>query len=251
MGFSGGGSNVLKPHTHDGTISQDGGALDMDGVTQGSLTAGDLVYSDGSNLQRLAIGGSGQSLTSSGTAPQWSVTGAAGSWVSLFEGKAVDDMDVGGSGDTTFDDYDWIWVFCQYELTAGDGAYIGYQVYDQTGLMTGASDYKSEGLQCSAGAGLVRVAVTDDFWDCGYSEKSNVTLGQVLFSTRPIKSGGHVTGYFNSNGSPNNYQGWEAGIGWIQNVNTSIRGIKIQLNAASAAIVTGSVTYKVMGLKAS
>ena len=76
MGFSGGGSNVLKPHTHDGTISQDGGALDMNGVTQGSLTAGDLIYSDGSNLQRLAIGGSGQSLTSSGSAPQWSAAAA-------------------------------------------------------------------------------------------------------------------------------------------------------------------------------
>jgi hypothetical protein len=77
MGFSGGGSNVLKPHTHDGNIAQDGGALDMDGVTQGSLTAGDLIYSDGSNLQRLAIGGSGQSLTSSGSAPQWSAASSA------------------------------------------------------------------------------------------------------------------------------------------------------------------------------
>ena len=44
MGFSGGGSNVLKPHTHDGSIAQDGGALDMDGVTQGSLTAGDWFF---------------------------------------------------------------------------------------------------------------------------------------------------------------------------------------------------------------
>ena len=66
MGFSGGGSNVLKPHTHDGTISQDGGALDMDGVTQGSLTAGDLVFSDGSNLQRLAIGAANQVLEVNG-----------------------------------------------------------------------------------------------------------------------------------------------------------------------------------------
>ena len=77
MGFSGGGSNILKSHTHDGTIAQDGGALNMDGVTQGSLTAGDIVYSDGSNLQRLAIGGSGQALTSSGSAPQWSAASSA------------------------------------------------------------------------------------------------------------------------------------------------------------------------------
>ena len=54
MGFSGGGSNVLKPHTHDGSIAQDGGALDMDGVTQGSLTAGDLVFRMG-QFARLAL----------------------------------------------------------------------------------------------------------------------------------------------------------------------------------------------------
>jgi|28_taG_2_1085356.scaffolds.fasta_scaffold01449_3 hypothetical protein len=87
MGFSGGGSNVLKPHTHDGNIAQDGGALDMDGVTQGSLTAGDLIYSDGSNLQRLAIGGSGQSLTSSGSAPQWSA--ASGAAMELIETRVI------------------------------------------------------------------------------------------------------------------------------------------------------------------
>ena len=47
MGFSGGGSNVLKPHTHNGLVSQDGGALDLDNVTQTQLTSGDIVYSDG------------------------------------------------------------------------------------------------------------------------------------------------------------------------------------------------------------
>ena len=87
MGFSGGGSNILKPHTHDGNIAQDGGALDMDGVTQGSLTAGDLIYSDGSNLQRLAIGGSGQSLTSSGSAPQWSAASSAA--MELIETRVI------------------------------------------------------------------------------------------------------------------------------------------------------------------
>lgn len=36
-------------------------------------TAGDTVYSDGTDLQRLAIGTSGQILSSSGTAPQWTI----------------------------------------------------------------------------------------------------------------------------------------------------------------------------------
>jgi hypothetical protein len=78
MGFSGGGSNVLKSHTHDGTIVQDGGSLNMDNVTQGGLTAGDLIFSDGVHLQRLALGGSGTVLgTASGTAPTWEPSGAA------------------------------------------------------------------------------------------------------------------------------------------------------------------------------
>ena len=62
MGFSGGGSNILKPHTHDSNILQDGGNLDFQGVTQGNLSAGSLTYSDGSNLQELVIGSVGNEL---------------------------------------------------------------------------------------------------------------------------------------------------------------------------------------------
>jgi hypothetical protein len=81
MGFSGGGSNVLKSHTHDGTIVQDGGSLNMDNVTQGALTAGDIVYSDGSHLQRLAIGAVNTTLSSTGVVPQWA--GASGAAVGV------------------------------------------------------------------------------------------------------------------------------------------------------------------------
>lgn len=105
MGFSGGGSNVLKSHTHDGTIVQDGGSLNMDNVTQAALTAGDIVYSDGNHLQRLAIGGSGQSLTSSGSAPQWSA--ASSSLWSLIESQTLttpsNDLTITPSPAITFD----------------------------------------------------------------------------------------------------------------------------------------------------
>ena len=43
MGFSGGGSNILKPHTHDSNIVQDGGSLRLDGITQGNLSAGSVT----------------------------------------------------------------------------------------------------------------------------------------------------------------------------------------------------------------
>jgi len=62
MGFSGGGSNVLKPHKHDGTVVQDGGSLDFDNITQADLTAGDVIYSNGTHLQRLAIGTPAQQI---------------------------------------------------------------------------------------------------------------------------------------------------------------------------------------------
>jgi len=75
MGFSGSGSAVTRPHTHSSAIVNDGGALDMDNVTQGSLTAGDVIYSDGNALQRLAYPGvpAGETLTAvaASTAPSW------------------------------------------------------------------------------------------------------------------------------------------------------------------------------------
>jgi hypothetical protein len=83
MGFSGGGSNVTKPHTHDSNIVQDGGSLAAN-VTQFGLTAGSILYSDGSNIQELGVGSSGDSLVVNGaaTAPEWG-GGAAGAWTSL------------------------------------------------------------------------------------------------------------------------------------------------------------------------
>ena len=70
MGFSGGGSNVLKPHKHSSAV-QDGSPLDMNNVTEATLNAGDIVYSDGAALQRLAIGSTADALVVSGGVPTW------------------------------------------------------------------------------------------------------------------------------------------------------------------------------------
>lgn len=73
MGFSGGGSNVLKPHTHDSTVVQDGGNLDFKNVTQSDMSAGSVTYSDGVHLQELGIGAAGNQLlvNGAGNAPVW------------------------------------------------------------------------------------------------------------------------------------------------------------------------------------
>ena len=78
MGFSGGGSSQTKPHTHDSLVVNDGGSLNFDNVTQGSLTAGDITYSDGTHLQRLAIGNpADQLVVSGGNIPSWASAGGS------------------------------------------------------------------------------------------------------------------------------------------------------------------------------
>jgi len=76
MGFGGGGSNATRPHTHSSLIINDGGALQMDNVTQASLTAGDMVYSNGTALQRIPISSDSTVLTISGSVPTWAANTA-------------------------------------------------------------------------------------------------------------------------------------------------------------------------------
>jgi hypothetical protein len=84
MGFSGGGSNVLLPHTHDGTVSQDGGPLDFNNITQSQSAAGEVFYSDGAHLQQLAYPGvpAGETLTAvaASSAPSWVAGGSSAAY---------------------------------------------------------------------------------------------------------------------------------------------------------------------------
>lgn len=86
MGFSGGGSNVLLPHTHDGRVSQDGGALNFSNITQSQSAAGQVFYSDGVALQQLSIGAASDELrvNAGATAPEWYTPAAASAtWTEL------------------------------------------------------------------------------------------------------------------------------------------------------------------------
>jgi len=89
MGFSGGGSNVLKPHKHSSAV-QDGSPLNMNNVTEATLSAGDVIFSDGSALQRLAIGTPAQQIkvNAGATAPEYFTPAAAAStWTELLAEK--------------------------------------------------------------------------------------------------------------------------------------------------------------------
>ena len=70
MGFSGGGSNILKPHTHDSTIVQDGGSLAAN-KTQFGLNDLSLLVSDGANIQQLSAGAALTSIRVNAAANAW------------------------------------------------------------------------------------------------------------------------------------------------------------------------------------
>jgi len=98
MGFSGGGSNVTKAHTHDSTVVQDGGALAAN-VTQFGLTSGSILYSDGSNIQELGIGSSAEVLAPSGGIPAWTTPYSAFTNGSILysNGSSIQELGIGGS----------------------------------------------------------------------------------------------------------------------------------------------------------
>ena len=72
MGFNGGGGGQLLNHEHDGSLVADGGPLDFKNITQSSMSASSMTYSNGSHLQELTIGAENSALRVSGGVPAWS-----------------------------------------------------------------------------------------------------------------------------------------------------------------------------------
>jgi hypothetical protein len=78
MGFNGGGGGQLLNHEHDGTLVADGGPLDFKNITQSSMSAGSITFSDGAHLQERTIGAASDVLTVAGGVPTWAAAAAGG-----------------------------------------------------------------------------------------------------------------------------------------------------------------------------
>jgi hypothetical protein len=143
MGFSGGGSNVLKPHKHSSAV-QDGSPLDMNNVTEATLSAGDVVYSDGAALQRLAIGSAADTLVVNGaaTAPEWvAPTPAASTWTEIFTSYNEAEID---TGYVDCGIYRCVDVFIQGKLNST--AALEMQFYNPVGVLDTGSRYGTGGF---------------------------------------------------------------------------------------------------------
>jgi len=163
MGFSGGGSNLLKAHKHSGAV-QDGGSLDMKNVTQAALSAGDIVFSDGNALQRLALGVATNTLSvnAGATAPEWTAGGLSITQqvVNPTHASTVTStsfVDLAGSVSITLPVRAGGFAFLQYDWI-GENSLVGYVnicwningVDLNTGATTVASTGKPTGCSISA-----------------------------------------------------------------------------------------------------
>ncbi len=78
MPFSESSTN-LPNHKHDQTVTQDGGALDFDNATSGSMATGSITFDDGAgHMQELAIGANTFVMTSNGSEPTWAAPASSG-----------------------------------------------------------------------------------------------------------------------------------------------------------------------------
>ena len=181
MGFSGGGSNVLKPHKHDGTVVQDGGSLDFDNITQADLTAGDVIFSNGTHLQRLAIGTPAQQIkvNAGATAPEYFTPAAgASTWTEVineFDNVAANTFD---TGYVDLGSYRVLRLFWSSFVSSGSSTNaFQMRFYDPDGNVA------SGAVQGTAGF------FNNTFYSNGNQTELDMTFGQSISANNPIVCG--------------------------------------------------------------
>ena len=214
MGFSGGGSNFTKSHTHDSTIFQDGGSLAAN-VTQFGLTEGSILYSDGSNIQELAVGAATETLTvnTAATAPEW-----AAAPVAFSSGMII--CWAGTNGNIPTD-----WLLCNGSSIA-TATYpdlhtaIGY-VYGGSGANFNLPDLVDKFVRGQS----TQTAAT------GGADSLTLSTAQMPTHTHTVTDPGHNhTNGFTSSGTGGQ---WYGNDGSIINTGTSTTGISLA-NAGSS-----------------
>ena len=153
MGFSGGSSNVTKAHTHSSSIVQDGGALNFDNVTQASLAAGDITYSDGAALQVLGIGSATDTLVvnAGATAPEWATAGGGGgAWEQVFTDTIGVSSNVITNTFTAIPSDDYAMFCLQVQAGFSSDSDILMQFHDGGGVIT--TGYSTAGIRVYSGS---------------------------------------------------------------------------------------------------
>jgi len=166
MGFSGGGSNITKSHTHSSAIVQDGGALNFSNVTQAGMAAGDTTYSNGTALQILNLGSATDVLTvnAGATAPEWAAGGGGGGGsLTLIDntilGADATDIDTSFSAVTQGTDMSGILA-----IFNGARSAFPYTVYLNVNNIS-TSTYNTQSLVVDGGAASYRNETGQSLWE--------------------------------------------------------------------------------------
>ena len=180
MGFSGGGSNVLLNHTHDGRTAQDGGALNFSNITQSQSASGEIFYSDGIAIQQLPVGAPNDEIRVSGAnLPEWYTPAAAGSnYEFLGSATAVATSPITVSFSAVSNPS---YVVAVFAGTPAGSQEVAFQV---NGITT--STYNNQGSYFDGGVQTMRnVAGNDKFYgiDSGISGNG---VAYAKFFTNPV-----------------------------------------------------------------
>ena len=230
MGFSGGGANVTKSHTHDSSVVQDGGSLAAN-ATQFGLTNGSLLYSDGTNIQELGVGASSEVLgTASGTIPTWE-TAAAGGGNVIFVDSVAATTTVSGIEKTftSIAQADISELIVVFSGEVNSAVNLELTVNGENG-----TDYDADGLFTFGGTSGV------NNWSAqvGY-EHSRAEIGSDRFSVIHLYSNAA-----NERVIFNSHSGGEFGTdinsGWLDVAITAFTEIRVQVRSAGVNMLADS-----------
>jgi len=238
MGFSGGGSNILKAHTHNGLTVQDGGALDFDDITQSQSSAGMVFYSDGTHLQQLAYPGSpaGETLTAAAlsSAPSWGAAGGAfTNEGSDTEAVLTTQLQVSGLSDK-----DFFQVFYNISTNASstDPTHFGVRLNGSS-----AANYGSVKVQAVNAASPTTAEVNGGtYWRISanlYNYAVNTCMGVItIYKSQPGQLGAGAMYRAESANTSNAVQEW---VTYSSGINASITGAitSIELMVENASIL--------------
>jgi hypothetical protein len=252
MGFSGGGSNVLLPHTHDGRVAQDGGPLNFANITQSQSAAGEVFYSDGIALQQLAYPGvpAGETLTAAAasTAPSWVAPAPAptSTWKLVAENTL-------GAPATSFGvfwpvadqcDYYQAWVFTEFSAGALARRYLNFSTngttYDTSAVYATRYSINFAAMgTATAGTGISSATGTlGNQFSCIHIQDATTTAATTTWDWA-------VTNSSNTGGTAPDQTVFTAGV---YGNTANIRGINISDGGAGTTFAAGS-SIIVVGLK--
>jgi len=226
MGFSGGGANVTKAHTHDGSIVQDGGSLNFNNVTQAGLSAGDLTYSDGNALQVLGLGNATETLVVNGaaTAPEWAVGGGAAGLEfveEITQSADANEFTVELSTPYIFDDYQQLLLQIQMKYTNdstdGVGLSMKYAFESQDWL----SSYRNQGVYSATALASINISstsyvklISDNTIDNGIYEDDTANIFLSFNQMSIVAGGGRYNQPFFYNVYDSGRNIWQSGAGY-------------------------------------